>query len=488
MLSDLVQNPSAWESAYNSSTSKLKIRLRIYRTSSAYVDYNASQLLKLRLKAAALDSGFALGQFYSGEIDFELLDRKNTDYAGFNVNQNIPAMARCELYLGYEDISEMIKYGEYFVDTRNDNRHSTSFVAFDRTLMFENPFPTGYTFPMTYRAFVAACCTKTHTTNNATWSISNTDTIDAYPEGKTMREVLGYIAAGSGGNFAITPRGLTLIKPFMDYQADTIPLKWAYGKDTSQRYPYVQYVKMNKDSETSYLAGTDPEQNDVYGLTIDNPYATQAITTSVYNYVQSKQYVPFVFNDIILSPLTELGDVIEWRYYDEDQEDYEYEYIPIMLMDMDLGVSLKGDAGSPGNGELTHEYTYDGADSLVHSKEYDSTTGNGYYGGYGSGGGTDPRAVHLNKVYGGNLWIDENEGAHIGLRGHFSVDSNGHPIFAGKEDDLFLPFTLRMYPRDSASMRQIIVLTETEYYAGGYEVNIGDVVAVIPDPVPSNNE
>lgn len=441
-----------WNTLYSDISTKTNVKVVI-----AGVEYTPATLGLVQVTNGMFDDDFSIGNCFSAELTVKV--RNGND---------IPAMSKVELYIqlrnGTQE-SEWIRKGIYFIDTREVGKIWTTLTCYDRMLMTENPFPTqsGDTWPMPMNAFVSRVCSKIGCTLDSRSSISSTYKVDK-PTGITMRTALGYIAACHAGNFVMTDDGkLRLIK---HGQGDTVTMTSAMGYDAGYTYEPIQYVRMTTDDDDEYLAGTDPESDSVFGVEMQNPYATSAITTAVYNALTGYVYHPYSASGMRVNPATEIGDKFTYN----DTTHYIY------YARMNLYPSYKGDIKAPGQGEINHEYLYEGAEALAESRQRQSYNYNSSSGGLGGAA-----YVRLNRNYGGFKITTAR--ARIGTKTEIGVFGASGDVYPAIRSKGVLTTDLRLRPSADTSVRNIVVVTEADWNAGNVNASLGDVIAVIEETI-----
>ena len=441
-----------WNTLYSDISTKTNVKVDI-----AGVEYTPATLGLVQVTNGMFDDDFSIGNCFSAELTVKV--RNGND---------IPAMSKVELYVqlrnGTQE-SEWIRKGIYFIDTREVGKIWTTLTCYDRMLMTENPFPTqsSDTWPMPMNTFVSRVCSKIGCTLDSRSSISSTYTVEK-PTGITMRTALGYIAACHAGNFVMTDDGkLRLIK---HGQGDTVTMTSAMGYDAGYTYEPIRYVRMTTDDDDEYLAGTDPEDNGVFGVEMQNPYATSAITTAVYNALNGYTYHPYAASGMRVNPATEVGDKFTYN----DTTHYIY------YARMNLYPSYKGDIKAPGQGEINHEYLYDGAEALAESRQRQSYNYNSSSGGLGGAS-----YVRLNRNYGGFKITTAR--ARVGTKTEIGVFGAAGDVYPAIRSKGVLTTDLRLRPSADTSVRNIVVVTEADWNAGNVNASLGDVIAVIEDAI-----
>lgn len=141
----------------------------------------------------------------------------------------IPRMARIEVFgrlTAGGEVSEWMPLGVFFVDTREFDEASglLDLHGFDAMLKAEarwwDPSEDAGEWPMPQREAAARIAARMGTAVDPRSAIDPGLTAE-YPNDLTMREVLGYIAAGNGGNWIMSGDGRLLLSPLGGIPAET---------------------------------------------------------------------------------------------------------------------------------------------------------------------------------------------------------------------------------------------------------------------------
>ena len=195
----------------------------------------------------------------------------------------------------------------FCVASRRKNRKTggEDFVLYDRMIFAEAKYEDQVgTYKMPAADVVAFIAQKLGLETDESNEIG--DFLVDSPTGVyTMREVLRFIAAGSGGNFIVSADNKLKLVPFgepvtaeeqacseLDYADDLV----------------ITGVRLLPDSETQYFSGTE----DGFVVEGECAYATQALCDAVAAKLIGKVYRAFEAKDVRLSPETELGSSIRF--------------------------------------------------------------------------------------------------------------------------------------------------------------------------------
>ena len=190
-----------------------EVSLLIGDSGDANDGYRESQLFKLQTNHRAFSKDTpTVGGAIAGEIDIEMLDPV----------VSIPKAAKLRLFTRVTDgtqVSEWIKKGVFFVDTRettknSDNLDVLTIHGYDAMLKFDMLYPSDsvHDYPLldtTMLAFVAQSAGVE--VDERTYEAMGRNYTFPLMTGYTNREVLGIIAASYGGNFIISDEGKLLL-------------------------------------------------------------------------------------------------------------------------------------------------------------------------------------------------------------------------------------------------------------------------------------
>lgn len=127
-----------------------------------------------------------------------------------------------------------------------------------------------------------------------------------YPTDRTMRQVLGEIAAAHGGNWVMTDDNELYLLPLLgDGSEHEIGLDVTDFKDTG-KLPPVSRVTLFLDDENYYTAGDDTGKE----ITASCPSATQAMADALLAKLSGYQHQTFTADAANLDPAAELGDAV----------------------------------------------------------------------------------------------------------------------------------------------------------------------------------
>lgn len=161
----------------------------------------------------------------------------------------------------------------------------------------------------------------------------------------TMREVLRFIAAGSGGNFVINSMGKLQLIPFGSpaetEEQDCSELD--YGVALA-----VTGVRLFPDSEKQYFSGTE----DGFVVEGECAYATQELCDAVAAKLIGKVYRPFEAKEVRLDPAAELGDSIRLGGMDFTLASVSYSF----------GFAMAATVGAPWLEDVEHQIPYQSRD------------------------------------------------------------------------------------------------------------------------------
>ena len=218
-------------------------------------------------------------------------------------NQEFLFKAGMELSGGTIEYAPM---GYFTVSKITGTENGVTFTAVDRMAKLEKPYISALTYPSDSAKVLDEICSMCGVTLNK--GITTPITISEALTGCTCREVLGYIA-GIHGKFAYFDRnGLLNLGWYENTREIKTGLIWNISK--AQDDVTVGKVTLAKDAETTYTSGTG-----VFGIENSNPYATQAITDSLYNSLKAFKYRPCeisMLDNILIDPT----DMLKMTYVD----------------------------------------------------------------------------------------------------------------------------------------------------------------------------
>jgi hypothetical protein len=205
-----------------------------------------------------------------------------------------------------------IKYAQIgiFTATKEEsNGEYTKYTAYDKMYKAEKGYFSELTYPSTDKAILEEICTKLGI--QLATSITSTHTITDKPQGYTMREMIGYMAALQGGNAAINSDGNLEIKWYKDsgyvldgHQYYQQGVTFTTSKDFTIRKLTCNNTKSG-DSKTSEITAGDGAT----GLSFANPFMTQAILDEVYKKIGGFQFRPLTVK-FVGDWRLEVGDII----------------------------------------------------------------------------------------------------------------------------------------------------------------------------------
>ena len=251
-------------------------------------------------------------KYYGGANGGDNIDIGTTDSAYLEVtaytdkviaNQEFLFKAGMELSGGTIEYAPM---GYFTVSKITGTENGVTFTAVDRMAKLEKPYISALTYPSDSAKVLDEICSMCGVTLNK--GITTPITISEALTGCTCREVLGYIA-GIHGKLAYFDRnGLLNLGWYENTCEIKTGLIWNISK--AQDDVTVGKVTLAKDAETTYTSGTG-----VFGIENSNPYATQAITDSLYNSLKAFKYRPCeisMLDNILIDPT----DMLKMTYID----------------------------------------------------------------------------------------------------------------------------------------------------------------------------
>ena len=251
-------------------------------------------------------------KYYGGANGGDNIDIGTTDSAYLEVtaytdkviaNQEFLFKAGMELSGGTIEYAPM---GYFTVSKITGTENGVTFTAVDRMAKLEKPYISALTYPSDSAKVLDEICSMCGVTLNK--GITTPITISEALTGCTCREALGYIA-GIHGKLAYFDRnGLLNLGWYENTCEIKTGLIWNISK--AQDDVTVGKVTLAKDAKTTYTSGTG-----VFGIENSNPYATQAITDSLYNSLKAFKYRPCeisMLDNILIDPT----DMLKMTYVD----------------------------------------------------------------------------------------------------------------------------------------------------------------------------
>lgn len=312
---------------------------------------------------------------------FETLNIGNAVSSELNITfrpkTDVPKQAKIEVYVRLTDesgvnTSEWIPQGVFYTDTRSKEYDGVlKLVAYDAMLMCDQPwFSDGVVsgdWPKKASDVVSEVLQRIGITMDSRTELNDLVMVSV-PINYTIREVLGYIAAAHGGNFAVTPLNqLRLITietlPSTAYLGDengnilcdekgnlisvldgSAPEFISMGLSTQGDIVEISKVILNADDEYSYVSGDDSG----YSIEATCPFASQDIADFALSVLDGVKYAPVQATGLVLNPALELGDSLlcGGRFFGAYTETIQYTPAAV------------ADVGSPIDGDVEHEYPY----------------------------------------------------------------------------------------------------------------------------------
>ena len=334
-------------------------RLIEFKATINGVDYTHSSIVSYEIKRSAFDklgignavaSTLEMSFFPSGtiptmaQINCYIRAKAAYDTELVTDEYGTPIMTDDGYYLASKiaQTSEWLPFGIYWIDTRETDKASglMTITAYDAMLKAERDYTdnTG-TYPMAMSSAVAYICTQLGLTQDSRNSVAGY-TIDSPTGIYTMREVLQYIAAASGGNWIITESGaLRLVK----LASPTASASVGCGScDVLGAAVTISRVTLYPDGNTQYTAGNDTG----YALSADCPYATQAMVNALLTALSGVTYLPVKATDTLINPALEIGDPVNLYGNQTVMASVTYHGGPALIADVE----------APIEEEVNHEY------------------------------------------------------------------------------------------------------------------------------------
>ena len=206
-----MQNTSAlYDQIFAESDHRFESKLEIRdRTTNAFIGkYAENDLISITTNIQTFNNTFEVGNAVAGEIDIVMV----------KPSVEIPPMAKLMPYVRVRNktqVSEWLMQGVYYVDTREESKPQSGeevliLHGYDAMLFAEQEYiKSSLSWPAGLRDILdEICAALDYTLDGRTLGgISNATNIEQTPVGFTYREMLGYIAGLSGGNFVFNEQG-----------------------------------------------------------------------------------------------------------------------------------------------------------------------------------------------------------------------------------------------------------------------------------------
>lgn len=265
----------------------------------------------------------------------------------FKPRGTIPTMARIDCFAQLSNgsqVSDWLPFGVFYIDTRKTDPFGwMTITGFDAMLMTEQLYlDNDGQYPMPMADAVAFIAGQIGVEVDARCAIADY-TIDYPAEIYTLREVLGSIAAASGGSWCISPAGkLWLVPLAAPSAAEETPCGSCDilegGLVTISR------VTLYPDDGTKRTAGNDTG----YEITGTCAYATDAMCQALLAKLQGVPYLPLEAREVLIDPALELGDTICVNGNTTILGEIRYT----------IGKGLLAEIAAPIDSEINHEYPY----------------------------------------------------------------------------------------------------------------------------------
>lgn len=412
---------ATWRSILSKENFRTEFKIAIHHSETSIREFLSDKIVDFQI-TRPLFSKYEVGNATCAQLVFTL-DSTLNPQAGAEVDVFARVVAN-------DEISDWINYGVFYIDSRRQDPITkfTTFTAYDdmykAEAILKDVLHSSVEFPHLFASMagIIAGSIGISIEESTLNYLNSLDFYVEYPNELTMREVLGYIAAGAGGNFFInTSRELQLAFS-TSYLGGACEIKLS---DTAYVDIGREKAKFNKlrvwyDDENAFEKGTG---NNVFE--IDCPWATQAMCDYLFTYLRTEhlKYRPFTFNKCSVSPLVELNDSV-WQ----NDNNIEANIGNIVI----YGNGLM-DISAPDDSEVTSELDYKG--SYQKQLERKVTLGADYYG----TSITREKGIVVNRVGADEsikaqviLNADEFAFYNNGAKKLYFDISNGEYVFEGK--------------------------------------------------------
>lgn len=243
-----------------------------------------------------------------------------------------------------EEAGDWLPFGVFYIDTRKTDPFGwMTITGYDAMLMTEQLYlDNDGQYPMPMADAVAFIAGQIGVEVDERSAIADY-TIDYPAEIYTLREVLGSIAAASGGSWCISPAGkLWLVPLAAPSAAEETPCGSCDilegGLVTISR------VTLYPDDGTKRTAGNDTG----YEITGTCAYATDEMCQALLAKLQGVPYLPLEAREVLIDPALELGDTICVNGNTTILGEIRYT----------IGKGMLAEIAAPIDSEINHEYPY----------------------------------------------------------------------------------------------------------------------------------
>jgi hypothetical protein len=295
-------------SAFNSSIAAAGRTLNIYTQIGATTYYNDSIVSLDFEDTSCPDTFFEVGTVSAAYIEITLL----------NITGNFDGQT-VKPYIGVDTTGagnfEYVPMGVFIVEETVKNRGTLTLKCFDRMILLEQTYATTLTYPTTITNVMNEICTTTGVTFSGTLPNYTVNLPDQSAAG-TYRQVLGLIAGVCGGFAKFDRTGTLIIKNYgvTPSIAQTIDSANYFDLNKEDNVYNVGMVTM-RDDITDVKISNGSVSATTMELTIDNnPWASNAITTDVYNKLNGLSFWPCTMS-WQGNPALDIGDWVTINEY-----------------------------------------------------------------------------------------------------------------------------------------------------------------------------
>lgn len=294
----MITAPTNWDSLYAASGTHMELKVDLDGTEYGMNDLKAGDF---RITHGLYDA-FGIGNAQAGEFSVTILDLQSLQ------DGVLPITPYCRLVSADgQTVTSWVKQGEFFVDSVKINRDGDGAItAYDALMLAEQDYDPGTEASWTGdpQDVVDDICNALGISLDSRSSLPSVTL--AYPDGKTMREMLQEIAVAGCGNWTMTKDGeLRLVRiagNTRERSYDSISVQDI--ESTSNPTTISQIIL--KDGSNSFSAGDDT------GYTVEGSFtgADQAMAASLLSRCQRVPYQGYNITNGYFSPLLELGDPV----------------------------------------------------------------------------------------------------------------------------------------------------------------------------------
>ncbi|GBF78263.1 hypothetical protein PA598K_06881 [Paenibacillus sp. 598K] len=211
--------------------------------------------------------------------------------------------------------TDWLQLGEFYVDSREQNKDIWTFTCFDALIFAEVPYVSSLIYPARMQDVWDEICDRLGFVYEQV-HIDPAYTIPVAPTGYTTRQVMGFIAASNAASVYVSKTGTIRFRRFTAADQPVFQLSesdYMMAKKANPLKTYTRFViTYDEEEDASYTVGSGDENHTLY---INNPFATPQIANGILAAMNGFSYVP-VAMDARGYPQLEMGDRISYLQYE----------------------------------------------------------------------------------------------------------------------------------------------------------------------------